>query len=89
MPESNGTARLDRIERALELLIDDHVQFREEHKQLLTAQVVLTDRLDKLTGRLDQLAQAQIHTDEKIAELADKLNGLIGYVAGFPRPPQA
>jgi chromosome segregation ATPase len=89
MPESNGTARLDRIERALELLIDDHVQFREEHKQLITAQVVLTDRLDKLTGRLDQLAQAQIHTDEKIAELADKLNGLIGYVAGFPRPPQA
>jgi hypothetical protein len=93
MPDNNGTARLDRIERVLELLIDDHVQFREEHKQLLTAQVVLTDRLDKLTDRLDRFIQAtavaQIHTDEKIAELADKLNGLLGYVAGIPRPPQA
>ena len=29
--------RMDRIERALELLIDDHIQFREEHKRLLTA----------------------------------------------------
>ena len=86
MPDNNGTARLDRIERVLELLIDDHVQFREEHKQLLTAQVVLTDRLDRF---IQATAEAQKHTDEKIAELADKLNGLIGYVAGIPRPPQA
>ena len=30
------------------LLIDDHLKFQEEHKQLLTAQVVLTDRLVRL-----------------------------------------
>jgi hypothetical protein len=82
MPETNGTNRLDRIERALELLLDDHIQFREEHKKLLTAQVLLTDRMDRLT-------QAQLRTDEKLGELADKLNGLIGYVAGLgpPRKP--
>ncbi len=92
MPESNGTARIDRIERSLELLIADHVQFQEEHKQLLTAQVVLTDRVDKLTAHVDRFIQAsgeaQRRTDEKMAELADKLNGLIGYVEGMRRPPE-
>jgi hypothetical protein len=90
MPEPNGTNRLDRIERALELLVDDHVQFREEHKQLLTAQVVLTDRVDRLTDRLDRFidaaAKAHLRIEEKFAELTDKLNGLIGYVDGL-RPP--
>ena len=70
MPEPNGSDRLDRIERALELLIDDCVQFREEHKLLLTAQIVLTDRLDKLTVRVDQLAataaEMGTHTDERL-----------------------
>jgi hypothetical protein len=97
MSETNGTNRLDRIERALELLIDDHVQFREEHKQLLTAQVVLTDRLDRF---IKVTTEAQLRTDEalrrtdealrrtdvKLGELADKLNGLIGYVAGQSAP---
>jgi hypothetical protein len=83
MPEPNGTNRLDRIERALELLVDDHVQFREEHKQLLTAQVVLTDRLDRF---IDATARAHLRIEEKFAELTDKLNGLIGYVDGL-RPP--
>ena len=85
MPDNNGTNRLDRIERALELLIDDHVQFREEHKLLLTAQVVLTDRLDRF---IEATTKAQKHTDEKLAELADKLNGLIGHVAGLRPPPR-
>jgi len=86
----NESNRLDRIERALELLVDDHVQFREEHKQLLTAQVVLTDRVDRLTDRVDRFidATAKAHRliEEKFAELTDKLNGLIGYVDGL-RPP--
>lgn len=37
-----GEPRLDRLEGLMALLIDDHVQFREEHKQLLTAQILLT-----------------------------------------------
>ena len=88
--ETNGAGRMDRLERLMELLIDDHVQFREEHKQLLTAQVVLTDRVDKLVIRMDrltqtmtELAEAQKHTDER-------LNALIVVVDGWVRksPPQ-
>ena len=90
MPENNGTSRLDRIERALELLIDDHVQFREEHKMLLTAQVLLTEAQKRTE-------EAQKRTDEKLAALAvtadevtANLNALIQVVDGLVRnPPQA
>jgi hypothetical protein len=94
MPENNGTSRLDRIERALELLIDDHVQFREEHKMLLTAQVLLTEAQKRTE-------EAQKRTDEKLAKLAitmdalaltvdeigGKLNALIKVVDGVVRNP--
>lgn len=91
MAEQNGSSRMDRIEQALELLIADHVRFDEEHKRLLTAQVVLTDRVDKLA--IEQKALA-MHTNEKFAEVAerfaatdDRLNALITIVDGFIRRP--
>ncbi len=64
MAESNGNqnTRLDRIERALELLIADHEQFRVDHQQLLTAQVVQQGEIEKL------LAITQEHTRQIEAE---------------------
>jgi hypothetical protein len=98
MPEDasngHGQSRLDRLEGLMELLINDHVQFQQEHKQLLTAQVVLTDRVDKLAAEARQgreemrtmfreLAESQCHTDER-------LNALIAVVDDpvRKRPPQ-
>ena len=69
-PSDNGSSRLDRIERTLERLALAQEEFEREHKLLLRAQVVLTDRLDQLTDRVDKLALAQ-------AETTDKLNALI------------
>lgn len=93
MAEQNGSSRMDRIERALELLISDHVQFREEHKALLTSQILLTDKVDKLSDELKALAK---HTDERFAEVAERfaatderLNALINVVDGFIRRPPA
>jgi len=72
------------------LLIEDHVRFSDEHKQLLTAQILLTDRVDKLGVRLDmtitaiqELTASQRHTDER-------LNALIAVVDDVVRrrPPQ-
>jgi len=86
----SGDSRLDRLEGLMALLIEDHVQFREEHKQLLTAQVVVTDRVDKLAITMDtaviaikDLTAAQRHTD-------DRLNALISVVDDIVRhrPPQ-
>jgi hypothetical protein len=77
----SGESRLDRLEGLMALLIEDHVQFREEHKQLLTAQVVLTDRLDRFIKETAEahkhLTEAQKHTDERLNALITIVDGVI------------
>jgi hypothetical protein len=69
----NGENRMDRMERLLEAYIQHneraHENFEREHKDLLTAQVVLSGHMDELSV--------------KLAEVTDKLNGLIGVVDDF------
>ena len=76
----NGASRLDRVEKLLQKLPDDHFEFFEEHKLLLRAQVVLTEKVDKLAEKVDKLAEAGQHTDER-------LNALISVVDGLVRRP--
>ncbi len=71
--EQNGSSRLDRIEAALEAFIGEHEVYRAEHeasraehKMLPRAQVLLQDSMEK--------------HEFKMAEITDKLNGLIGAV---------
>jgi len=70
--QSNNESRLDRLEAAYNLMIQDHEEFRREHKALLTAQVVMQDSLTRLSGKLERLS-------DKVEEIGDKLNGLIAY----------
>jgi hypothetical protein len=51
--------RLDRLEGLVEVLFNRHLEFEEEHKRLLIAQVVLT-------GRIDRLAELQTETAERM-----------------------
>jgi tRNA(His) 5'-end guanylyltransferase len=67
----NGKSRLDRLEGLMELLITDHVKFSDEHNKLLTSQILLTDRIDKLTGTIEGLASSQDSLNVKMKELAD------------------
>ena len=53
--EETGGQRLDRIERALNLMLEDHIQFREEHKLLLSAQVQMHGGMEELRGGLNEL----------------------------------
>lgn len=81
----HGKSRLDRLEGLMQLLIEDHLKFRDDLRQLLTAQVLLTDRVDKLAVTVQELTESQKHTD-------DRLNALIHVVddwitRGIP-PPQ-
>jgi len=73
----NGETRMDRMERLLEAYIQHneraHENFEREHKDLLTAQVVLSGHMDELSV--------------KMAEVTDKLNGLIGVVDDIIRRP--
>jgi hypothetical protein len=88
MPDHNGSDRLDRIERVIELLVEDHIQFRDEHKSLLKAQVLLTDTVGNLTKCVETIAGHLGTLTVKVEVLADKLNGLIGYMEGQHKPPQ-
>ena len=80
-----GKSRLDRLEGLMELLIADHVKFSDEHNRLLTAQVLLADaqtRTEKniqlLQKKIEELAEAQKHTDERMNALITVVDGLIG-----------
>ena len=66
----NTERRLTRLEEFVEVLANEHIQFAEEHRRLLTAQVVLTDRMDKL-------AAAQTHTDERMGVLIQMMDDWI------------
>jgi len=77
----NGQSRLDRLEGLMGLLVEDHVKFQEEHKLLLTAQIVLTDRVDRLAQTVDtavrELSEAQKHTDERLNALIAVVDDLV------------
>lgn len=62
--------RLDRIERILETLVTVIADMQQEHRHLLAAQVVLTDRVDRL-------AAAQQHTEERLSALITVVDELI------------
>jgi hypothetical protein len=77
MADQNGASRMDRVEQMMEMLITDHVKFSDEHKQLLTAQIVLTDRMDRLTTTMQELAESQKHTDERMGVLVHMMDEFI------------
>jgi hypothetical protein len=73
----HGNPRMDRLEKLMDLLITDHLTFSDEHRKLLTAQVVLTDRVDKLAVSVQELRDAQKHTDERLNALITVVDGLV------------
>jgi hypothetical protein len=81
-----GKARLDRLEGLMELLIDDHLKFADEHKRLLTAQVLLTEAQQLTERRIQELAESQKHSDERLDALIKIVDDLIRNRP--PQPPQ-
>jgi len=68
---------MDRLEKMMKLRIADHVAFSDEHKKLLNPQVVLTGKMDQLTTKMEELAEAQKHTEERLNALIVTVDGLI------------
>jgi hypothetical protein len=82
----HGKSRLDRLEGLMQLLIEDHLKFRDDLRQLLTAQVLLTDRVDKLAVTVQELTESQKHTDDRLNALIHVVNDWI--TRGIPPPPR-
>jgi hypothetical protein len=96
MAETNGNrdSRMDRIEKALELLIADHEQFRHDHKQLLIAQVLQKDEIDQLlkvtqehTRQIEAeravLADERSARREEMAALNKRVDDLVGAIGNL------
>lgn len=77
----NNHSRLDRLERIVEVLANVQADMQEEHKFLLKAQVVLTDRVDQLARITDQLAQHMQQSHDQLSaqiqHLAEKIDILV------------
>ncbi|MGC2658032.1 MAG: hypothetical protein WA324_08635 [Bryobacteraceae bacterium] len=87
MSGENGDreSRMDRIERALDLFVADHEQFHQEHKQLLAAQVLQQDALDKqlkmtqaLTLQIERLGLQSQERNEALGLRFEKMISAIG-----------
>jgi seryl-tRNA synthetase len=63
----SGKSRLDRLEGLMELLIDDHLRFSDDLKQLLTAQVLFTDAQRRTEENVQKIAAAQKELTEALA----------------------
>jgi methyl-accepting chemotaxis protein len=72
----HGLSRLDRMEGLMHLLIDDHLKFRDEHKSLLTSQVLLTDRVDKLASTVADLASTTADLVSTTGKLSQRMDDL-------------
>ena len=84
MPQNgHDPSRLDRLEGMIEVILNRHIDFEQDHAQLLKAQVVLTDRLDRLTKLVTELTEAQKHTDERLNALITTVDDII---RNPPRP---
>jgi phage-related protein len=82
--EETGGERLDRIERALSLMLDDHIQFGEEHKLLLSAQVqmqggleTLRDQTKTVTGQLETVTVQLGSLASAVGNLASRVDTIV------------
>src|SRR5688500_18128300 len=81
MAAEPNNSRLDRIEGIIEALatrqealaarqealVAGQADIEDDFRRLLIAQVVLTDRVDRLGERVDQIAAAELRTKEGLA----------------------
>jgi hypothetical protein len=74
---------MDRIERALELLIADHEQFRADHKQLLIAQVLQKDAIDQLLKLTQEHSQQIQQHSQQIPALDARVDRLVSSIGEF------
>ena len=82
MAEGNGSGKLDRVEAILERLAQaqerDHEEFTRDHKQLMTWQVLMQDKMDRWTEENKAYQRAQHEKNAALDARVDKLVSSIG-----------
>jgi hypothetical protein len=87
MPDTNNPHRTEKMERALKDLQDAMLvvsEIERRQSELLrehSERIVWIERINA------EAAEFRRRTEQNLAEISDKLNGLIGYVDHLQRPP--
>ena len=76
----NSASRLDRIERIVEVIANTQHDQQADIRMLTTSQVLMTESINKLTANMHQLAEAQKHTDQRLAAAITELDQKIAQV---------
>lgn len=84
MSQNGGdlSRRGERIEQLMEVLLTRHLEFEDEHKKLLAAQVLLADAQCKTEGTMNTLSESLIHLSSRVDALVDVVDGMVR------RPPE-
>ncbi len=77
------TQRVDQLTQRVDQLTQRVDQLTQRVDQLTQRVDELTQRVDQLTQRVDQLAEAQRRTEEALAHLARRVDGLTDQVGGL------
>ncbi len=96
MAETNAGGRLDRSEVILERMAEtqqrDHEEFTRDHKQLMTWQVLMQDKMDKAEAARQQDREAAARERQRLNQLNEitdkRLADLVGAIMRIV-PPQA
>lgn len=88
----NGTGRLDRIEHILELVARNQLAMTEHHdeefKKLMTWQVLMQDKVEKLTVKMDHQADRQAALDERVDKLVIAIAEFIRRAEKIQKSPE-
>ena len=81
---------MNNIEQAVKDIQDTLVVIAQIEKRQSALLREHSEMLREHSGHFGELLEFRRRTDQNLAEITDKLNGLIGYVAGIkpPGPPR-
>ena len=86
MAEANGSDRLDRIEAILERLAEtqerDHEEFTRDHKQSMTWQVLMQDKMDKAEAARQKDREDAARERQRLNELNEITDKCIADLVG-------
>jgi predicted transcriptional regulator len=70
--------RIEKIESILEVAVSVQERFAENLRQLLHAQILMTDEVTKLADSVQKLAEAQRRTETRLNTLIKIVEGIAG-----------